>query len=453
MKKNEVNMLSGSITKGLLAITIPIMIMNVLQTLFSVIDMTVLGMLVNDNAVGSVGASGTLISLITGLLIGISSGASVVVARYIGKGDQESVRKTVGTSFVLALLGGVILLIIGVVFAETFLKLMNCPDILLRQAVTYFRLYFCGVPLLMLYNFSASILRSMGDSKRPMYFLILGGILKVICNFLFIIVFHSTVEGVAIATIISWAVSGIFCFLMLLKNNGIVKFEIKHFKFYTKQIKEILFIGIPTGLQSAMYSLANVVITSAVNAVGPAATKGISIANQFDNILYQISVAPSLAVMSYVSQNVGVGNLKRAKQTLVKATLITIAFSASFGALSAGFSAQLSSLMSNDAEVIMYSQQKMIIISSTYFICGINEVLGASLRGMGQPVVPTISTLLFMCLIRFPWVYLVYPLVKSMTFLYLIWPIGWISSIILLLFAYFPTLNKLKKQQSENVSI
>lgn len=448
MKKNEVNMLSGSIVKGLLSISIPIMIMNVFQNLFSVIDMTMLGNMVDDNAVGAVGASGMLITLVTSLLIGVSSGTSVVVARYIGRGDQECVRKTIGTALVLAVLGGFALMIIGFSFAETFLAWTNCSESLMGQAVLYFRLYFCGVPLLMVYNFSASILRAMGDSKRPMYFLLFGGVIKIICNFVFIKCFHTTVEGVAISTIISWLVAGVACFTMILKNDGLVKFEFKHFKFYGKHIKEIIFIGIPAGMESALYSLANVVITAAVNAVGPEATKGMSIANQFDGILYQIAIAPSLAVMSYVSQNVGVGNLKRAGQSVVKAMIITVCFGATFGGLSAIFSGQLSSLMSQNPEVIAYSKQKMVIVSSTYFICGINHILCAALRGMKNPIVPTVSTLIFMCLIRFPWVYFVYPLVNNLTFLFLIWPIGWILSIALLTFTYFITKRKIHKEKT-----
>lgn len=447
MKKNEVDMLSGSIFKGLMAITIPIMIMNVLQSLVSVIDMTMLKLLGKQEAVGAVGACGTLISLITGLLIGISSGSSVVVARYIGKKDSESVERAVGTAYALAIAGGIILLIIGVVFGETFLKWMNCPPELISNSVLYFRIYFCGVPILMFYNFSASILRAMGDSKHPMLFLSCSNILKVGLNVFFVLVFDTDVVGVAVATIIAQFIAGFLSFRILLKNEGIVKFKFKHFRFYGKHVKEILFIGIPAGLQQALYSLANVIITSTVNAEGKFATTGIAIANQFDGVLYQIAVAPSLAVMSYVSQNVGMGNLKRAKQSVGKAMLITIMFAASIGALSAIFSKQLASLMNNNAKVIEYAQQKMIIISSTYFICGINEIMGVSLRGMGNPVVPTISTLMFMCVLRFIWVYVFYPFFKgNLTFLYLVWPVGWVLSICLLVVAFVFTLKGLKKK-------
>lgn len=451
MRKMETNMLSGSVVKGLISMSVPIMIMNVSQSLFSIIDMTVLGKLVNDNAVGAVGACGVLISLITGLLIGISSGANVVIARHIGRGNTECAEKAIGTSVLFGLVGGFVLLIVGVIFAETFLKITNCPERLLKQATLYFRIYFCGVPIIMLYNFCAAILRSRGDTKRPMMFLVLGGVVKIILNFFLITVFNTSVEGVAIATIIANLIAGVLSFYVLLQgqDEGVARFRFRNLKFNFSELREILFIGIPAGIQSSMYSLANVVITTAVNSFGAEATTGIAIANQFDGILYQISCAPAIAVMPYVAQNVGAGNIRRVKRTVSRAMLITTAFGASFGMLSAVFSGQLSSLMSTSPAVIQYSQQKMVIISSTYFICGINEVMGATMRGMGRPIIPTVVTLMFMCVLRFIWVYLIFPLCPNFTFLYLVWPVGWFLSFAIMLMFYFPTIAELKKKSPE----
>ena len=429
MKKNEVNMLSGSITKALITISIPIMIMNVLQSLFNVIDLSILGIFVDDNAVGAVGTCGTLISLFTGLLIGISAGANVIVARHVGVNDEERAQRAIGTALLFAIVSGLFLMTVGVVFAEKLLVLINCPDSLLPQATTYFRLYFLGVPILLLYNFSAAILRAVGNTKRPMQYMLIGGVIKVLLDLFIIIVLKFDVEGVAIATIISWAISGGFCLKDLLKNKGIAQFKLKHFRFYSKELLNILFIGVPAGLEQALYSLANVVITSTVNSVGPEATKGISIANQFDGILYQIVIAPSYAVMGYVSQNVSAKQVDRAKKAVLTAIFITVGFGLTFGLLSAGFSYQLSYIMSKNPVVIKYSQQKMLLISSTYFLCGIHTTLAAALRGIGKPIIPTISTMLFMCLIRFPWAWFVFPLTNNnLTILYLIWPIGWILS-------------------------
>lgn len=446
-KKKEVNMLSGSIMKGLFAIAMPIMVMNVLQSLFTVVDMTVLKFFdtADGFSVGSVGSCGMLITLITGLLIGISSGSNVVIARYIGRGEREHVERAVGTSVLFALTGGIVLLIVGVCCAEVFLRWTNCPAQLLPGAALYFRLYFAGVPILSVYSFSAAILRAAGDSRRPMLYLTLGGVVKLAFNLLFVGVFHMAVAGVALATIVSWAFSATLALHALLKYQGAIALNPSRLRFYKRELGEILTIGVPAGLQQGLYSIANVVITATVNTFGAAAATGISIANNFDNILYQVATAPALAVMPYVSQNVGKGNVKRATRSVLCGILITVSLGATFGALSAIFSPQLSSIMSDNPEVIAYSCQKMIIISSTYFICGINEIMGASLRGMGKPTIPTVATLIYMCVFRFIWVYAVFPLYRNLTFLYLIWPIGWVLSILTLLPVFFPTVRKLAR--------
>ena len=441
-------MLSGSITKGLLALSIPIMVMNVVQSIFNIIDMTVLRVFSDDGAVGAVGASGTLITLCTSLLIGVAAGANVVVAKRIGLGNKDRVKKAITTAVSFSVVGGLLLMIVGAIMAETLLKMTNCPESLLPKATSYFRIYFYGIPLLMLYNFCAAILRASGDTKRPMYFLILGGIIKVLFTLLFVTVTDMDVEGVAVATNISSLVISVLAFRTLMKNEQ-THIDFKKIRFYGSELKEMIFIGIPSGLQTAMYSLANVVIVSTVNSFGADAATGVAIANQFDGIMYQITYAPSLATIPYVAQNIGAGNIDRVKKTVIRAVLITTSFGLCFGLLSAIFSAELSSIMSTTPVVIKYSQQKMILVSSTYFLCGINEILGGALKGMGKPIIPAVSTMIFMCLIRFPWVYFVFPLCRNLTFLYLIWPIGWISSVITLLIFYFPAISRLQAQISQ----
>lgn len=446
MHRKDVDMLSGPIMKSLMAIAIPVMVMNVVQSLFNIIDMTILKTYNGDGmAVGAVGVCGSLISLITGLVIGVSAGANVVVAKHIGRKDQAAIDRAIGTAMAFSVVAGVVLTVIGTTCAELFLGWMNCPDRLIVQAALYFRLYFAGVPILMVYNFCASILRASGDSRRPMIFLTVGGVVKVVGTFLFVSQFQMGVKGVAFATILSWSVSAFLGLWALIRNKGLVRIQVRNIRFYRSELSQILRIGVPAGLQQAMYSIANVIIVSAVNSFGPEATTGISIANNYDGILYQLCHATSLAVMPYVSQNIGAGNVKRAMESVWKGILLTVCLGASFGALSALFSTQLSSIMSSDPTVIAYSRQKMIIISSTYFICGINDVICAALRGMGKSMAPTIATLMYLCALRFVWVYLIFPLIPNMTFLYLVWPVGWTLSIITLLFVFFPTARKLAK--------
>lgn len=448
MFKKDVNMLEGPIMPSLLAIAVPIMVMNILQSVFRIIDMTMLKTFGAADAVGAVGVCGTLIALVTCLLSGLATGANVVIARNIGKRDKEGVQRAVGTAFTVAFLGGVFLMVIGLVFAEVFLGWINCPVELLADAALYFRLYFIGVPVLMVYNFAASIFRSTGDSKSPMIYSLVGSAAKVLLNAFFVGVCNMAIAGVGLATIISWAIYCIPALVSLFKNDSIVKVNPKKLRIYRKEALGILHIGIPVGVQTALYSVANVMITATVNTYGPAATTGVSIAGTFDDgLLYPLATASAAAVMSYVSQNVGAGNLKRAGRAVRSGALISIILAGGLGVITAVFSGPLSSIMSSDPEVIAYSQQRLILIAATYFICGIYENVGAALRGIGKPIIPTVTTLVFMCAIRFVWVAVFYPLCPNLTFLYLIWPIGWVLSTLTSIAFYIPAMRKLRRCQ------
>lgn len=448
MGYRNVNMLSGSITKGLLALTLPIMIVNVAQSLFSIADMTVLRIFASDSAVGAVGSCGMLTALCINLLVGIAVGANVVTARYMGAGNKERASAVAMTSLVFSAFASLVLAVVGLLFAETFLRWTNCPQSLLPGAVLYFRLYFAGCPFIMLYTFCAALLRASGETKKPMYFLILGGICKLLVNLFCTAVLDMGVAGVGIGTILSYLIAGILCLLTILHRHDVFRLDLTHISFHVAELKEMLRVGIPAGVQNSLYALANVVITATVNSFGEHAATGVSIANQFDSLLYQVSIATSLAVTPYVSQNVGAGNFKRVKQTLLRAVLITTAFGASLGALSAIFSGPLSSIMSGNPDVIRYSQQKMVIVSSTYFLCGICETLVGTLRGIGKNTVPTVATFLFMCLLRLAWVEWVFPLCPpDLSFLYLVWPVGWVACIVTYLITFFPAISKLQRRQ------
>ena len=452
MRRKDVNMLEGSIVKGIIAITLPIMLMNVLQNLFNIVDMTILKSYDTDGlSVGAVGASSTLISLITNLITGIATGANVVVAKHLGRKEPADAEKAAGTAVLLAGTAGLILAMIGIFGAEIFLDLVNCPPELESRAILYFRMYFAGVPLLMVYNFCAAILRSSGNSQQTMIISLTGGAVKVAGTYLFVGVFRMGIMGVSLATLVAWGVFSGMSIWSLTRPVRAVRLRFKYLRFYKSEIMPILRVGVPTGLQMGLYSFANVAITATVNSFGAQATTGLSIANTFDGLLYSLCHATSLAVLPYVSQNVAAGNIKRANQSIGRGVLVSSCIGAFFGALSAIFSKQLSSLMSEDPTVIAYSCQKMIIISSTYFICGINDIFGAALRGMGKPMIPPITTLIFMCAIRFLWVWFVFPLIPNLTFLYLIWPIGWILSIITHMCVFFPTAKKLTKTAAHPV--
>ena len=432
MKSKNVDMLSCPIFRGLLALTIPIMVMNVAQSLFNLLDMAVLRVFGFEAAVGAVGACGMLTTLCTSLLIGISAGANVVIAKHTGAGNKERAESAINTSIVFAVFAGLILMVIGAVFARDFLAMTNCSDKLLDDAALYFRIYFYGLPFQMLYVFSASVLRALGDTKRPMCFLLIGSACKVLFTVLLLQTALGGVVSVALATVVANLISCVMAVVAVVRNKRVEVLRIKKLKPSLAELKAILYNGVPAGIQSSLYAFANVIITTTVNSFGPAATTGISIANQFDGILYQVSLAPSLATIPFVAQNRGAGNYERVKKTMLCGIVITVAFGASLGSLSAIFSRELSYIVSSSAEVVAFSVQKMVIVSSTYFICGINEVLGGTLKGMGRPLAPAVTSLVFLCLLRFAWVYFVFPYCPNMTFLYLVWPIGWTLSIIAL---------------------
>ncbi len=313
MKNKNIDMVNGNITKGILLMTLPIMAQSVLQTLFGVLDMTVLGKFADDTAVGAVGACGTLITLCTGLLFGCSVGANVIVARHIGGGNRNKTNDAINTAVAFAFVGGLLLLVMGLSFARTFLRWTNCPESLLPDAVKYFRLYFVGAPVLMLYNSFASILRANGDTRRPMLYSITGGIVKVVLNCFCVAVLKTSVEGVAVSTIASNLVAGLLSYITLVRSRDNFDFKLRNAKFKMTELKQILHIGIPAGLQTGLYSFANVIIATAVNSMGEAATTGIAIANQFDGILYQVIHAPGVATISYVAQNIGACKYDRTK--------------------------------------------------------------------------------------------------------------------------------------------
>lgn len=452
LRRKDVDMLSGSIMKGLFIVAFPIVVMNVLQSMFNMVDMRVLKTYDTDGfAVGAVGVCSTLIGLITNTVIGIATGANAVVAKHLGRKDPEDARKAAGTAILFSAIAGIALAILGIFGAKTFLMWTNCPEDLLSRAALYFQLYFVGVPILTVYNFACAIIRSSGNSKRVMEISLIGGAVKVALTYLFVGLFRGGIVGVSMATILSWAVTFLMSWWTITKGNSVVRIKLKDVRYEKQELKEVLRIGVPSGLQMGLYSIANVIIVATVNTFGKEATTGLSIANTFDGIIYSFSHATSLAVLPYISQNVGAGNIKRATQSVWRGILLAIILAGGTGALSAIFSPQLSSLLSSDPVVIDYSCQKMMLISSTYFVCGIFDVFGAALRGMGRPVVPTVATLLFMCALRFVWVYVIFPLLPSnLTFLYLVWPVGWVLSIALMSCALFPQIKKLKALHAEH---
>lgn len=420
----EMDMTKGSILKKLIICCVPIILTNIIQNLFHSADVLVLGMFTNDNAVAAVGTNTSIIALVVALFNGLSSGANVITARYIGMGDGERVKKAVGLSVIISLVSGGLILVLGVTMARTFHILMNCQPEYIDMATTYLTVYCLGMPIMMLYNFSSSIMRAAGDTLRPLLFLIFGGVLNVGGNIFFIKVLGMDVEGVAISTIISQGVSAVMCIVVLLKNKGICKLELKYIRFYKQEFKEIMIIGLPAGLQSLSFSATNVVITSTVNKLN--AMAAYTLAGQFDSLIYNTGYGTALGTMSFVSQNLGAGDIKRVKKTIFTSIGFCTVACLTIGTLIYLLSDILLHIGTNSAIVVEEAKRRLVITCFTYWTCGIMDILSYSLRSLGKSVSAFVVTFFIVCMFRIGWIYSLIDVWPSMTMVYLCWPISWV---------------------------
>ena len=451
LQNRDVDMLNGSITKGMFMMAIPVILTTVLSSLFNTIDMAVLRNFTDnaDLAVGAIGAVSFLSPLSVSIINGISVGASVITARNLGSGDKEKVKRSVGTAMSVVLAGGIFLMLLGILLSEQLLRWTDCDEALLPGATLYFQLYFTTMPIMAFATFSSGLLRAKGDTRTQMIIVTIVGVSKVLASIIAIAVLNLGLLGLSLASVVAWLVSATLYSREVWKKGNPLYIDREYVRFYATELKGMLHIGIPAGLQTALYSVANVVIQTAVNGFGKDATTGLGIANTYDNIIYNISVGAAAAVMPYMSQNLGAGNIARAKKAMIKGVWLVVLTGGTLGALSAIFSGPLASMLSADPKVIAFAQQKMVIISSAYFICGINEVMNAALRALKKPIITTIAALLFTCGLRFVWVYVIFPHIpNNLTFLYLVWPIGWILSILMVLPFIIYNFKKLEKAQS-----
>lgn len=454
LKRKDMDMTTGSVIKKLTIFAIPIVLAYMLDKAFNMTDTIMLGLLVNDMAVGAVGATGTIDTLLLNLFLGIAGGVSVVVGRCVGAKDVEKARRTVGTSLIACFFGGVAFGAIGYFGAETFLAWMNCDIDLIPQAALYMKIYCIGMPVIILNNCIAGVLRAVGDSVRPMVYLTIGGVANIVLNYVFISFFGMTVDGVALATVLSRLISLILSFIAIRKNTGYAKFEYKYLKIYKKELGEVLSVGIPTGIQGALFSISNIMLASTVNSYGKAATTGISIAGQLDAWVYLVGNAIAVASMSFVSQNYGAKNYKRVTEAIIKSSIFAAVIQAAIGLLAYLVSAPFFKMMSSDAKVIEYAQIRLNWYCLTYFMCGIMEVLSLAMRAIGRSFASMVISLIFVCAFRIFWLYTFYLIMPSFSMIYASYPISWILCIGVLVPMIVSTIKKLskaKKEQQEQV--
>lgn len=433
MKKNyEIDMCNGPITGKMLRFALPLMLSSMLQLLFNAADIITVGKFGSEHSLAAVGSNTALINLLTNLFIGLSIGANVLVARFYGAKNGEELNETVHTAMLLSLISGLILTVTGVIFARYFLIWMKTPAEILDLATTYLKIYFLGMPAMMIYNFGSAILRAIGDTKRPLYFLAAAGVINIILNILLVVVFRLDVKGVGIATVISQIVSAILIIRCLAKSNGDIKLELKKLRFSRGKIGAILRIGLPAGLQGSIFSLSNVVIQSSVNIFGPVVVKGNSAAQNLEGFVYFSMNAFHHATLSFTSQNMGAKKYDRLGKILKNGLCLAILFGAGFGGTVILFGRNLLSIYTNDGAAISAGMTRLYIITGTYTLCGIMDVMVGAIRGIGYTVLPTIVSLIGACALRLVWLATVFRIPKFHTIntVYLSYPITWLVTII-----------------------
>lgn len=453
VKSNVMDMTSGPLLKKIIIFALPIVGINVLQLLFNAADVAVLGVFASDQAVAAVGATTAIVNLLVGFFIGLSLSSNVLVARAIGAGDGQGAKRLVGTSILASIIFGVILTIIGLLGAKLFLVWTKCPSNILQMATTYLRIYFLGMPIIMLYNFSAAIMRAVGDTLRPFFYLTIGGVLNVLLNVFFIVVLKKDVEGVAIATVASQGVTAILSIMVLIKGQGLAKLEKKHLKIYKKEFKDIMQIGVPTGLQRSMFSISNVVLSSTLNSFGDLVVAGNTIGHQFDAIVHDATDAFASSALSFISQNYGAKNFKRIWKTVLESLMLTFVVSMLLGGILVIFSQKLCGIMSSNEQVISYGVTRIKMLGLWYFLTGFFNVFSSILRAIGKATSAMVGSILTTVVFRLVWVYTIFNAYQTLDVYYAVYPVSWFLCVLVMALLSIPALKKEQKKHEQEEKI
>lgn len=445
----EMNMTSGPLLGKILTFSFPLMCSGVLQLLFNAADIIVVGRYTGHTALAAVGSTSALINLIVNLFVGLSVGANVLIARSYGAKNMDAVHKGVHTAMLTAVVGGVFLIFVGVAASRPMLSLMGTPDDVIDQAALYLRIYFVGAPSLLVYNFGAAILRAVGDTRRPLYFLTLAGIINVVLNLVFVIVFFLGVAGVALATIISQAVSAYLVVVCLQHNTGAFRLVLHELRIDPAQFREILRIGVPAGVQGMVFSLSNVLIQSSVNSFGSAVMAGNTAASNIEGFVYTCMNAVSQTSMSFVSQNVGARRFGRVDKVVAQCMMLSAAVGVGLG-LSAYLAGRwLLTIYTSDAQVITYGLYRMSVVCTTYFLCGWMDCLACSVRGLGASVLPMVVSIIGACLLRIVWVMTIFQWERTQLCLYISYPVSWALTMAAHLICFLVLRKKVRSQNPD----
>lgn len=439
MKKHTVDMTKGNIFRHIIAFAIPIMISGILQTLYNAADMIVVGKFAGKQSLAAVGSTSSAINLLISIFVGMSSATNVIVARKFGAGNKSGVSKAVHTAIAVCLCGGTILMILGILLSRKILVLMDSPDDVIELATLYMRIYFIGIPAMLLYNFGSATMRAVGDAKRPTYFLMASGIINVSLNLLFVIVFKMGVAGVAIATVTSQVVSALLVLRCLIKADDCYRLELKKVRIYAHELKEIVLLGVPAGIQSALFSISNVIIQSSINSVGSDAMAGNSAAVSVEGMVYIAMNAFFHATLTFVGQNYGAHNFKRIRKGFLVSMAISFVVGSVLSTVVSRCAGFLVGFYTNIPEVRDIGVMRMQIVCALYFLCGMMEVATGAIRGMGVAIRSMITCIVGVCFVRLATVIMGAPYkeVSDIKILYYSFPVSWAITTTILTILFF----------------
>lgn len=423
--KYTMDMCNGPLLKKIILFAIPLMLSGVLQLLFNAADVIVVGRFTGNEALAAVGSTSSLINLLINLFVGVSVGANVLLGKHIGARDEENASKTVHTAVTFALVVGIAMIFVGFFLSRPLLELMGTPEDVINLSVLYMRIYFVGMPAFMFYNFGAALLRAVGDTKRPLYFLTLAGIINVIFNLIFVIVFHMGVAGVALATIISEGISAFLVFLCLKGADDVLHLDHRSLSFHKDVAIQMMKIGLPAGLQGCIFSVSNVLIQSSVNSFGSIAMAGNTASANLEGFVYNAMNSLYQTSLSFTSQNMGAKKYKRVDKILIECLVIVMIVGIVMGGGAYLIGTSLLSIYSSDPQVISYGLLRMSLICVPYFLCGMMDVFVGSLRGMGYSVMPMLVSLTGACLFRIVWIFTIFATNRSLFVLYFSYPVSW----------------------------
>lgn len=448
---SDIDMCHGPVAGKLFLYALPLMLSGILQLCFNAADTIVVGRFESGDALAAVGSTGSLINLIINLFLGLSVGISVNVAHAWGAKNDENVRRIVHTAMVTALIGGIFVGMVGFFGCRTFLSWMGTPDNIIGLSTLYMKIYFLGMPACMVYNFGAAILRSSGDTQHPMLFLLIAGVVNVILNLITVIFFHMGVAGVAIATVASQVVSAALVVLFLMRQNNCCRLVLRELRIYPQNLLAILRIGIPAGLQASVFSISNVLIQSSINSFGSIAMEGNTAAGNLEGFIYISMNSFYHASLTFIGQNVGARQYHRIRRILLTCILLVSAVGITIGWAMYLFRMPLLSIYETGSEgMLAYGAERMGIIATTYFFCGIMEVFTGALRGLGASLIPMLISLVGACGSRVVWIYTVFAAHRTLPTLYLSWPMSWVLTVCMQIVAFILLYRSfLKKHRGE----